>query len=115
MIATIFAVKQLNYMQDRDPGFNRDQVVTIPLDQISYRKFDVLKQDLLANSLVSGVTGAQDVPAGEAVTVKYSKHLYQVHSGAWTSYKFLHEYINQWGGVLQGELSGPPIASQNCK
>jgi putative ABC transport system permease protein len=61
MIATIFAVKQLNYMQDRDPGFNRDQVVTIPLDQISYRKFDVLKQDLLANSLVSGVTGAQDV------------------------------------------------------
>ncbi len=61
MIATIFAVKQLNYMQSRDPGFNRDQVVTIPLDEITFRKFDVLKQQLLSNSLISGVTGAQDV------------------------------------------------------
>ena len=50
MIATIFAVKQLNYMQSRNPGFNRDQVVTIPLDEITYRKFDVLKQQLLKST-----------------------------------------------------------------
>src|SRR6266496_4426032 len=61
MIATIFAVKQLRYMQDRDPGFGRDQVVTIPLDEITYRKFDVVKQQLLNSTLVSAVTGAQDV------------------------------------------------------
>ena len=61
MIATIFAVRQLNYMQNQDPGFNRDQVVTIPLDEITYRKFDVVKQEFLNNTLVSGVTGAQDV------------------------------------------------------
>jgi len=61
MIATIFAVRQLRYMQSRDPGFNRDQVVTIPLDQTTFEKFDVIKQDLLKSSLVQGVTGAQDV------------------------------------------------------
>jgi putative ABC transport system permease protein len=61
MIATVFAVKQLNFMQSRDPGFNRDQVVTIPLDEITYRKFDVVKQQLLNNTLVSAVTGSQDV------------------------------------------------------
>ncbi|HUR11619.1 MAG TPA: ABC transporter permease, partial [Flavitalea sp.] len=60
MIATIFVVRQLNYMQKRDPGFDRDQVVTLTLDGITYKKYDVLKQDLLAGSLVSGVTGAQD-------------------------------------------------------
>lgn len=60
MIATIFVVRQLNYMQQRDPGFNREQVVTIPLDGITSRKFDVIKTDLLNSSLVSGVTGAQD-------------------------------------------------------
>jgi putative ABC transport system permease protein len=38
MIATIFAVKQLRYMQSRDPGFNRDQVVTIPLDETTFSK-----------------------------------------------------------------------------
>ncbi len=61
MIATIFAVQQLNYMQHRDPGFSRSQVVNIPFDEMTYKKFDVLKQDMLANTLVTGVTGAQDV------------------------------------------------------
>ena len=61
MIATIFTVKQLNFMQAHDAGFNREQVVTIPLDAITYKKFDLVKQQLLANTLVQGVTGAQDV------------------------------------------------------
>ncbi|MGN6212808.1 ABC transporter permease [Parafilimonas sp.] len=60
MISTVFAVRQLNYMQQRDPGFSKDQVVTVPLDNFSYTKYDVLKQDLLSNSLITGVTGAQD-------------------------------------------------------
>ncbi len=61
MIATIFAVRQLNYMQSADAGFNREQVVTVPLDNITSKKYDLLKEQLLANSLVQGVTGAQDV------------------------------------------------------
>ncbi len=60
MISTIFAVRQLNYMQNRNPGFSHDQVVTIPLDAITFRKYDDLKQDLLNNSLISSVTAAQD-------------------------------------------------------
>jgi putative ABC transport system permease protein len=61
MIATIFAVRQLRYMQQRDPGFSTAQVVTVPLDDVTYRKYDAVRQDLLANSLVTGVTSAQDV------------------------------------------------------
>src|SRR6185369_16139428 len=61
MIATTFAVRQLNFMKSSDAGFKRDQVVTIPLDGITYRKFDVVKQQLLKNTLISSVTGAQDV------------------------------------------------------
>ena len=60
MIGTIFAVKQLNFMQQRDPGFNREQVVTIPLDGITNKKFDLVKQELLGNSLVTAVTASQD-------------------------------------------------------
>ena len=60
IIATIFVYRQLTFMQDKDPGFVRDQVVTIPLDEITSRKYDLLKKELSANALVSGVTGAQD-------------------------------------------------------
>ncbi len=60
IIATIFVVRQLTYMRNLDPGFSREQVVTVPLDRISSSKFEVLKQALLTSSLIKGVTGAQD-------------------------------------------------------
>jgi len=60
MIATIFTVKQLQFMQARDPGFNREQVVTIPLNGITNKKLDLVKQELLASTLIQGVTAAQD-------------------------------------------------------
>ncbi|MCD8740645.1 ABC transporter permease [Mucilaginibacter roseus] len=61
MIATIFVVKQLRYMQQRDPGFNRAQMVTIPLDNKTDEKYDFLKQELSGNTAIAGVTAAQDV------------------------------------------------------
>ncbi len=61
MIATVFVVKQLRFMQQRDPGFSRDQIVTITLDRISSQHYQDLKQELLGNTLIQGVTGAQDV------------------------------------------------------
>jgi len=61
IIATVFALRQLNYMKNRPTGFDRDQVVTVPLNEGAGRKFDVLKKDLLQNTLVSSVTGSQDV------------------------------------------------------
>lgn len=60
MIATIFVVRQLNYMRTQDPGFTRDQVMSIPLDNMTFRKYDLFKDQLLKSSLVKGVTGAQD-------------------------------------------------------
>jgi putative ABC transport system permease protein len=60
IIATIFVFRQFNYMQTKDPGFVRDQIVTIPLDGITYKKYDLLKEKLLANTMVSSVTASQD-------------------------------------------------------
>jgi putative ABC transport system permease protein len=61
MISTIFVVKQLNFMRSKDPGFNRSQILNIALDGLTYKKYDLLKQELLQSSLIEGVTGAQDV------------------------------------------------------
>jgi len=61
IIATVFAVKQLNYMRNQPTGFERDQIVTIPFRDNSDRKFDVLKKDLLQNTLITSVTASQDV------------------------------------------------------
>lgn len=59
IIATIFALRQLRFMQTRDRGFNGEQVMLIGLDRETNRKYDVIKQELLGSSLVSGVTASQ--------------------------------------------------------
>jgi len=61
MIATVFVLKQLRFMQKQDPGYNRDQIVNIPLDGITTRKYDLLKKELSGSTLISGVTASQDI------------------------------------------------------
>ncbi|GAB3916338.1 ABC transporter permease [Larkinella terrae] len=59
IIATAFVVKQLRFMQDRDPGFTREQVMVLPLNSTTNPKYDAIKQELLSNSLITAVTASQ--------------------------------------------------------
>jgi putative ABC transport system permease protein len=59
MIATIFALRQLNFMQKKDPGFNREQVMIIPLNSRTNPKYETLKQQLLSNNAVTAVSASQ--------------------------------------------------------
>ncbi|WAC09889.1 ABC transporter permease [Dyadobacter pollutisoli] len=59
IIGTAFAVKQLRFMQKKDPGFVKEQVVIIPLDSKSGPKYQAIKQELLSSSFVEAVTGSQ--------------------------------------------------------
>jgi len=61
MIATVFVLKQLSFMQKQDPGYNREQIVNIPLDGVTTKKYDLFKNELSGSSLVSGVTASQDL------------------------------------------------------
>ena len=61
IIATTFALRQLNFMKNRATGFDREQVVNIPLNQGTDRKYQLLKKELLQNSLVSDITASQDI------------------------------------------------------
>lgn len=58
IIATGFAVKQLRFMRDKDPGFSREQVVIIPLDPKSSPKYQSLKDELLSGFFVEEVSGS---------------------------------------------------------
>ncbi|MEO6303676.1 MAG: ABC transporter permease [Bacteroidia bacterium] len=55
IIATIFVVKQLNFMQNRDTGFSRDQIVMLPG---AYKNWYRLKDELSKNTLIKSVSGS---------------------------------------------------------
>ncbi|RZK44564.1 MAG: FtsX-like permease family protein, partial [Pedobacter sp.] len=59
IIATIFAVKQLQFMQDKDPGFNREQVMMLQLNNKTFPKYNAIKESLLGSTAVVAVTASQ--------------------------------------------------------
>ena len=58
IISTILAVRQLNFMQNKDIGFNKDQILLVPLDRNANQKYETLKTELLNQGGVEGVTAA---------------------------------------------------------
>jgi len=71
IVATVLIYKQVNYIMTQDPGFDRDQIVTIPLHGITARKYALLKDELSPSPLITGVTGAQDHLGGPLVTLGF--------------------------------------------
>ena len=61
MIATVFVLRQLSFMQQQDPGYSRDQIVNIPLDNVTSKKYDLFKDELTGSPLIAGVTASQDI------------------------------------------------------
>jgi len=58
IIATVFAVRQLRFMETKNPGFNKDQVMIIPLDAVTSPKYDALKTEFSSNPLITATTGS---------------------------------------------------------
>jgi putative ABC transport system permease protein len=71
IIATVLIYKQVNYIMTQDPGFDRDEIVTIPLHGITSWKYASLKDELSRSPLITGVTGAQDHLGGPLVTLGF--------------------------------------------
>ncbi len=61
IIATSFALRQLNYMKNRETGFDREQVINIPLTREAGNHYPLLKKELLQSSVVTAVTASQDI------------------------------------------------------
>lgn len=67
IIGTLIAVKQMNYVNDADLGFNKSAVLILPgyTDSISLGKIQTFKQQLLQNPQVKSVSFASDPPSSE--------------------------------------------------
>jgi len=58
IVSTLIVVQQLSYMKNADIGFNKDQIMLVDMNREANEKFETIKQELLKNSIVKGVTAS---------------------------------------------------------
>ncbi len=62
IIGTIVIYRQLNYMQNKDLGFDKEQLVIVRRPDALKKKIESFKQELLTNPNISGVANASSIP-----------------------------------------------------
>ncbi|MEM7548520.1 MAG: FtsX-like permease family protein [Bacteroidota bacterium] len=58
IVSTLIVLQQLNFMKNKDIGFDKDQIILVDMNGEANDKFEVMKKELLDLSSVSGVTAS---------------------------------------------------------
>ncbi|GAB2699131.1 ABC transporter permease [Mucilaginibacter koreensis] len=93
IIGTIVAIRQMNYVNNADLGFNKSAVLMIPgyTDSISLQKMATVKQQLLANPKVTSVSFTSDAPSSEN---NWVQNIYYNHNGEGEGYNTNLKYAD---------------------
>ncbi|MDO3625111.1 ABC transporter permease [Mucilaginibacter sp. BT774] len=62
IISTFIMQKQLNYIQNRNLGYNREQVLVLPMDNKMQAKVDLIKQEFKSNANVISISRCTNPP-----------------------------------------------------
>jgi putative ABC transport system permease protein len=62
IVSTIVILEQLSYVQHKDLGYNKEQVIVLPVDNTILQKYDDLKKALTVNSNIKSISGAYEEP-----------------------------------------------------
>jgi putative ABC transport system permease protein len=67
IIGTIIAVKQMNFVNNADLGFNKEAILIapVPADSLNLQKMQSFKQQLLENPTIKAVSFTADPPSSE--------------------------------------------------
>lgn len=126
-VASITVAQQLNYIQDRDVGFERERVVVVPFNGDSgLSHLKDLKEDFLKIPGVVSVTGSSDVPGerfgyygisipsleqSQDSSVKKDKHM------VWLGVRMLcadYDFLGSFGfEIIQGRTFSKDIDSDS--
>ena len=58
IVGTVLAVQQLQFMKSKDIGFDKEQMMLIPLSREANEKYETLKSELINRNGVKGVTAS---------------------------------------------------------
>ncbi|MCF8366625.1 MAG: ABC transporter permease, partial [Bacteroidales bacterium] len=64
IIGTVTALRQMHFMQNKDMGYNKENLIVIPVESANViSHFEAFRTDLLKKPIIKNVSGSQKVPA----------------------------------------------------
>ncbi len=67
IVCSLFIVKQMHWISRQDLGFNRERVVTIRMSPAIQTRYRAVRNELLANSAITGVCASGISPLGKGI------------------------------------------------
>lgn len=58
IVSTLIVIQQLSFMQGKDLGFNKEQMMLVDMNREANEKFEILRTELKRNPLILGVTAS---------------------------------------------------------
>jgi putative ABC transport system permease protein len=58
IVSTLIVIQQLSYMQNKDLGFNKEQMMLVDMNREANEKFELLRTELKRSPLILGVTAS---------------------------------------------------------
>ncbi len=113
IISTAIIMQQLHYMQTKNPGFNKENVVDIDVRGIKDAKklYPLFKQSLAANPGVAGTTRA-DMGLGEGTGFSQTSFKYKDKQKTAYEYSVDADYLRVLGiQLIEGRNFNPAITS----
>ncbi len=117
IIASITVYRQLNYLQNKELGFDKDQLLVVNNTHLLGDKINVFKNELLNNSMVENVSVTGYLPASDIFsdTPMLKGDATSTDESVSVQYWFVdHDYANTLGlTVDQGRFFDPAFATDS--
>ncbi|MGD2090954.1 MAG: ABC transporter permease [Candidatus Aminicenantes bacterium] len=94
IVPTMVSIDQFDFLMKKDLGYNRENVITIPVRETFYNRLEPLKIELLKYPKISHLSFANSLPIKWAHEVKvrsegFLKENALIMKGYWVSYDFI--------------------------
>jgi putative ABC transport system permease protein len=103
MIGTMVVYQQMNYIQNKNLGFDQESIVYMTPPAELWAKREVFKQNLLANAAIRSVTFSNGTPGMESSTWQYDFPGLEIPKRSMNTMIVDYDFINTYGlEIVQG-------------
>lgn len=116
MIGTLIVYQQMNFIQNKNLGFDKESIVYMNPPMALWDKKEVLKENLLANTSIKSVTFSNGTPGMETSTWQYDFPGLDIPKRSMNTMIVDYDYINTFGlEIVEGRNLSEEFATDSTE